>query len=196
MSRTRVIFDRNQIIDIAFAIVKEEGSEALSSRRVCKELNVSSMTIYNYVGSMDEIKREVVLKIFDVMYRRIFVELKENRALGKDNASLAKALAMSIFDFACENPNLFLFLYTEQAKFHNDAEVRQFYKFYTYFQPKGKAQRNQRDENRRVALLYEHTVISLIHEHIWKVNVLTREEYAECVAMYVDRVISYPLAKE
>jgi len=26
--------------------------------------------------------------------------------------------------------------------------------------------------------------------------VLTREEYAECVAMYVDRVISYPLAKE
>ena len=68
MSRTKVIYDKKQIIDIAFRIINEERVDALSARRLAKELNVSIMTMYNYVENIDAVKREVVLQGFNILY--------------------------------------------------------------------------------------------------------------------------------
>lgn len=185
MSRSRVIFDRNQIIEVAYELVRQEGDEALSSRRICKELNVSSMTIYNYVDTMDEIKLEVILKIFDAMYRRIYVELNANRATVKEPAAFCKTLAMAMYDFAIENTHLFLFLCKEKPKYHNNAEVRPFYRFYSFFKPHSGPDMGQK----HVAILYEHMVVSLLYEHILKINVISREEYAEYIDMFAEKFI-------
>ena len=47
MGRNKVLYDKQQIIDIAVTIVEEEGIEVLSARRIASELGVSSMTMYN-----------------------------------------------------------------------------------------------------------------------------------------------------
>jgi AcrR family transcriptional regulator len=48
MARKKVIFDKQQIIDTSFYIIVNEGIESFSARRLAAELNISSMTVYNY----------------------------------------------------------------------------------------------------------------------------------------------------
>lgn len=49
MAREKVLCGKEEIIRVAVGIVDKEGMEAVSVRRIAKELGVSSMTIYNYV---------------------------------------------------------------------------------------------------------------------------------------------------
>ena len=49
MAREKVLCGKEEIIRVAVSIVDKEGMEAVSVRRIAKELGVSSMTIYNYV---------------------------------------------------------------------------------------------------------------------------------------------------
>ena len=50
MAREKVLCGKEEIIRVAVGIVDKEGMEAVSVRRIAKELGVSSMTIYNYVA--------------------------------------------------------------------------------------------------------------------------------------------------
>lgn len=47
---------KEEIIRVAVGIVDKEGMEAVSVRRIAKELGVSSMTIYNYVENLSDVK--------------------------------------------------------------------------------------------------------------------------------------------
>ena len=52
MAREKVLCGKEEIIRVAVGIVDKEGMEAVSVRRIAKELGVSSMTIYNYVENL------------------------------------------------------------------------------------------------------------------------------------------------
>ena len=71
MGRNKVLYDKQQIIDIAVSIVEEEGIEVLSARRIASELGVSSMTMYNYVSNIDEVKRELMIRGYNELFRNI-----------------------------------------------------------------------------------------------------------------------------
>ena len=61
MSRERSLCGKEEIIKVAIDIVDREGMEALSARRIAKELGVSSMTIYNYVKNLNDVKKRVLI---------------------------------------------------------------------------------------------------------------------------------------
>lgn len=81
MGRNKVLYDKQQIIDIAVMIVEEEGIEVLSARRIASELGVSSMTMYNYVSNIDEVKRELMIRGYNELFHNIIqkLALKEKR---------------------------------------------------------------------------------------------------------------------
>ena len=58
MSRERSLCGKEEIIRVAVDIVDQEGIGAVSARRIAKELNVSSMTIYNHVKNSTTSKSE------------------------------------------------------------------------------------------------------------------------------------------
>jgi AcrR family transcriptional regulator len=56
----KITFTRDDVIDAAFNIVREEGLRDLSARKIADHLNSSTSPVYSYFASMDELKREVL----------------------------------------------------------------------------------------------------------------------------------------
>ena len=79
MAREKVLCGKEEIIRAAVRIVDSEGMEALSARRISKELGVSAMTIYNYVENFAEVKKYVLSDGFDRLYDSIYHALNELR---------------------------------------------------------------------------------------------------------------------
>ena len=129
MSRERSLCGKEEIIRVAVDIVDQEGIGAVSARRIAKELNVSSMTIYNYVKNLNDIKKRVLIVGFDRMYGCIYRALSTLPApVGKRD--FCRTMALEIFRFAQDNRSLFGFMFYEGRRlFHEDAEVRPFYTF-------------------------------------------------------------------
>ena len=61
-------FEKSQIIEAAFEIVRKEGWKGLSARSVAKALNSSSKPIYGYFSSMNELEEQVVKRAVDLLY--------------------------------------------------------------------------------------------------------------------------------
>lgn len=61
-------FTKENIVDIAFKFVRENGWEGLSARYIAKQLNSSTMPIYSILGSMQELEKEIVRKALDLFY--------------------------------------------------------------------------------------------------------------------------------
>jgi len=61
-------FTRQEIIDTAFALVRENGWEALSTRAVASRLGTSARPIYSFFVSMTELDRELVKKGVDLLH--------------------------------------------------------------------------------------------------------------------------------
>jgi AcrR family transcriptional regulator len=51
----RVALSRSQIVDVALRIADEEGLEAVSMRRLARELRSGAMSLYHYFESRDEL---------------------------------------------------------------------------------------------------------------------------------------------
>ncbi len=51
---------REQIVEGAFEVVRQEGLEALTARRVAKEVGCSTQPVYRVFSSMDELRAEVL----------------------------------------------------------------------------------------------------------------------------------------
>ena len=70
-------FSREEIIDRAFEIVRAEGFESLTARSLAAKMNSSSRVIFTWFDSMDELKREVLIRA-GAEYRKYIEEgLKE-----------------------------------------------------------------------------------------------------------------------
>lgn len=187
MARPKAIYDRNQIVEAAFNIVRDEGGDKLSIRRVAKELGLSSMTLYNYVDDIHVLKKEVILEIFSEMYCRLHAKLDQDADPTKTLAELCHILAFGIFDFAREYPTLFTFVYERERQFRSDAELRLFYNFVEYFYRKANARQPQSEMLCRAIRLFNNLILSLVFEHIWEINMLSESDYAGYVDFFIER---------
>ena len=61
-------FTRQEIIDTAFTLVRENGWETLSTRAVASRLGTSARPIYSFFASMIELDRELVKKGVDLLH--------------------------------------------------------------------------------------------------------------------------------
>lgn len=58
----KVVFDRERIIEKAFKMLKKEGMEAITARKLGDYMNASPAPIYNSFRSMEELKEVLVEK--------------------------------------------------------------------------------------------------------------------------------------
>lgn len=99
-------FTREQIINAALEIVRQEGMESLSARRLAKKLNSSSCPIFTVFANMDEVR----LAVQEVAKARY----KEYVERGLADAPAFKGVGKQYILFAVREPKLFQLLFMSE----------------------------------------------------------------------------------
>lgn len=113
-------YTKEEIVDVAFRIVEEEGYKALTAKRIATLLNTSTRPIFTAFKTMDELKKLVRLKVKESYDSYI------NKGLTKKIPFLGVGKAYILF--AKEKPELYrlLFLSEKSAEYNavdNTAEL-------------------------------------------------------------------------
>lgn len=114
---------RERATPIAESIVIEEGVEALSARRLAREIDVSVGSLYNAFGDLDAVVRAVIAKSAGMLSEALHtaVELPAN-----DKRSRVVALGEAYFDFAVAEPQRWWLLFEYKSNFPLETKVQDF----------------------------------------------------------------------
>jgi AcrR family transcriptional regulator len=113
----KIVFTKEQIIDVAFTIVDNEGFEHLSARKLASALNSSVAPIYvNFVDIL-ELKQEVVRKI-----NRVALQLAQETQTGNP----LKDIGAASIRFAFQHPKLFQDYIFGRFEFEQNNEVNEY----------------------------------------------------------------------
>ncbi|CEG25763.1 TetR/AcrR family transcriptional regulator [Bacillus sp. B-jedd] len=89
-------FTREQIVDAAFEIAKEEGLEGITIRKIAQEMGSSIAPIYVNFADVDEVKEAVLGKIHDISQEMLNTTYSEDTFLNIGIASLKFAREYSV----------------------------------------------------------------------------------------------------
>lgn len=190
MARNKALESRDEIIDIAFDIINKEGSPALSARRLATELNISFMTIYNYVENIDEIKKEVILRGFEILNKRIYESIiKDNFDLNKmDIKNYCLTVSKEIFKFSKKYNGVYQLMFINgETKLYKDPEVAPFYKHYTQLIDIGNKKINKNKKALHVLYLIIH---GLIRENMFGHKNYTEDEYLNYIDFFISNYLN------
>lgn len=101
-------FEKEDIINIAYEIVRQDGFNGLNARRIAKELNCSVQPIFHNFETMEELNKVVFSKIYS-KYQEIM-----KQALDKEQPYLAKGIAY--VKFAREYPEFYKIIFMQERK--------------------------------------------------------------------------------
>jgi AcrR family transcriptional regulator len=76
---TNPLLSREAIVSTALALADSEGLEALSTRRLAAELGVAGPSLYNHVGTKDELLDDVVDTVLTKVDTSMFAELSAEK---------------------------------------------------------------------------------------------------------------------
>ena len=100
---------REQIIDAAVAVLRDDGFSAINARSVAKKLGCSTQPIYFSFQSMDELKAALSERAIRMHTRRVRDSLRAHEG----NDSRYSSYGMGFVRFAAEEKQLFRWLYLE-----------------------------------------------------------------------------------
>ena len=100
---------REQIIDAAVAVLRDDGFSAINARSVAKKLGCSTQPIYFSFQSMDELKAALSERAIRMHTRRVRDSLRAHEG----NDSRYSSYGMGLVRFAAEEKQLFRWLYLE-----------------------------------------------------------------------------------
>ncbi len=94
----RPLLSRDQIVSAALELADSEGLEAVSTRRLAAELGVTGPSLYNHVGTKEELLDDMADAVLAKVDTSMFAELSTtypewSAALGKWARSYRKAIA-------------------------------------------------------------------------------------------------------
>ncbi len=184
MARKKIIFEKQKIVDTSFHIIKSEGNEAFSARRLATELNISSMTVYNYYKNIDEIKKEVIIKGFNILYKMIFhdMENKKEKLAEEGICCLCRIMALNMMNFALGNKEIYILMFTEYGyKFRKDHEIRLFYNYMPQLANRIKLAQSEAQDLKKRCYIFESTIQRLIMEKLNKLYDYSLEEYNDYI---------------
>ena len=101
-------FSKDDIIDVAYEIVKKEGIENLNARKIAKGLSSSVQPLFHNFTNMEELKNSVIAKIYNT-----YQEYMRNGALEE---KAYKGMGIAYIKFAKEYPNFFNVLFMSESK--------------------------------------------------------------------------------
>lgn len=96
-------FAKQQIIEAAISIVREEGALAVTARSVAAKLGCSVAPIFSIFANMEQLMSALKEKVKAIYYEYVNEGLKEEIAF--------KGVGLSYIKFAIEEPNLFKLLF-------------------------------------------------------------------------------------
>lgn len=185
MGRYKILCDKHQIIDTAVKIVEEEGIEVLSARRIASELGVSSMTMYNYVRNIDEVKRELMIRGYNELFRNITQKLAQKEKKDRSGvAAFIRIYAEQFYEYGEKHRNLMKFMLGEgYTRFYADAELRLF------VNPLQSYYKNSKDRDYKLACrICEDMMYSELKKYINGINPLSKEDFLYQVEYCVYRL--------
>ena len=100
---------REQIIDAAVAVLRDDGFSAVNARSVARKLGCSTQPIYFSFQSMDELKAALTERAIELHTQRVRDSLRAHE--GSD--SRYSSYGMGFVKFAAEEKQLFRWLYLE-----------------------------------------------------------------------------------
>lgn len=99
---------KNEIINAAFDIVREEGFCNLNARAIAKKLGVSTQPIFSNFKNMEELKTEIVKKASSFYFAMLEDEEKNSKY------PTLKARGLGYIRFAKEEKNLFRLFFMDK----------------------------------------------------------------------------------
>lgn len=103
---------KEDIIKVAFEIVKKNGMEGLNARAVAKKLNCSIQPIFYQFSNMEELKKTVYEKIYEVYKNYMFSGINEGRAY--------KKMGISYIRFAKDYPEFFKIMFMQKTALNSE----------------------------------------------------------------------------
>lgn len=100
-------FTKEDIIDISYEIVKEEGFESLNARTIAKELNSSVQPIFHNFSNMEELK--------SVVYDKIYNKYMEYMIVDENDVKAYKLKGLSYIRFARDYPEFFKIIFMQKT---------------------------------------------------------------------------------
>lgn len=115
---------KDLILSAAWNIVKTEGFEDLTARKVAGEIGYAPGTIYNVVGAMDDVYLHINARTLDLLYKALSDPACNNpKKSAQDNL---KRMALIYGDFAKKNRHHWLMLFS--GKLPEGRQERQWYR--------------------------------------------------------------------
>lgn len=100
---------KEQIIDAAVEVLRDDGFSAINARSVAKKLGCSTQPIYFSFKNMDELKAALTQRVIELHTQRVRDSLRAHE--GSD--SCYSSYGMGFVKFAAEEKQLFRWLYLE-----------------------------------------------------------------------------------
>ena len=100
------VYSREQIVDAALELVREEGWSKVTTRAIAQKIGSSTMPIYSHVRSVKELEKELRVKAREIQKSFQQHPYSEHVLLN---------LAFGYVVFARNEKNLFRFLYLESS---------------------------------------------------------------------------------
>jgi len=99
------VYSRNQVIDAAFALLRDKGWSAVTTRAIARQMGASTMPIYSHVSSVDDLEAELGTRARAWLQKSQLKRYTEHALLN---------LAFGYVAFARDEKQLFRFLYLER----------------------------------------------------------------------------------
>lgn len=99
------VYSRNQVIDAAFALLRDKGWSAVTTRAIARQMGASTMPIYSHVSSVDDLEAELRSRARSLLQESQLTRYTEHALLN---------LAFGYVAFARDEKQLFRFLYLDR----------------------------------------------------------------------------------
>ncbi len=178
MARDRIFIDNEKIIDTAYDLISEVGYWKFSTRKLAEALNVSPMTLYNYVENKDEI----ILRVFLKGMRNLFDRMQERsqhmwHVIERDPYYLYKILSEVFLDFAKHNSHMYTLLFNIPGiDVKNNQEIVRLYSA-AYDMIHHLIPESKRDQARKEILMFLVLMNGLVNRCLRNVPGFTEELY-------------------
>lgn len=105
----KIVFTKEQIIESAFAIFKEEGIGSLSVRKLAASLNSSTAPIYTSFGNIEDIKKALLDKALNLLLSYTEREFTHDTFLN---------IGVGMLEFARDYKKIYRTLFLESNEYH------------------------------------------------------------------------------
>lgn len=100
---------RARLLATAARLLAEEGPAALSTRRLARELDVSTAAVYTYFGSVEQLRREVRMDGFARLESQLDLP-----GVSDDPVAAVSAAVTTFFDFGLRLPHLYRAMFVDR----------------------------------------------------------------------------------